>query len=84
MSSSLATSLLEFAVQGDITQDEFLAYFREAVSGEGEMPIFLLVLDELQQYIADSSDHIRVQEVINLSKGFNGSVYRSSPPVKVH
>jgi hypothetical protein len=34
------------------------------------MPVFLLVLDELQQYIADSPDRaMRVQEVIeSLSK----------------
>ena len=66
----------QFPVSGDITQDEFLAYFKEAISGDGSMPIFLLVLDELQQYIADSPDRaMRVQEVIeSLSKGFNGSV----------
>lgn len=66
----------QFALQGDITQDEFLAYFREAASGDGEMPVFLLVLDELQQYIADSADRaMRVQEVIeSLGKGFQGRV----------
>jgi hypothetical protein len=66
----------QFPVSGDMTQDEFLAYFKEAVSGDGPMPLFLLVLDELQQYIADSPNRaMRVQEVIeSLSKGFNGSV----------
>ena len=66
----------QFAVKGDITQDEFVAYFREAVSEGGEMAVFLLVLDELQQYIADSQDRVRdVQEVIeSLSKGFEGRV----------
>lgn len=66
----------QFPVSGDITQDEFLSYFKEAVSGDGDMPVFLLVLDELQQYIADSADRaMRVQEVIeSLTKGFNGRV----------
>jgi len=72
----LGDKLAQFAVKGDITQDEFLTYFREAVSGDGEMPVFLLVLDELQQYIADSADRaMRVQEVIeSLSKHFDGRV----------
>lgn len=66
----------QFAVKGDITQDDFLSYFREAVSGDGEMPVFLLVIDELQQYIADSADRaMRVQEVVeSLSKNFKGRV----------
>ena len=65
-----------FAIKGDITQDDFLNYFREAVSGDGEMPVFLLVIDELQQYIADSPDRaMRVQEVVeSLSKNFKGRV----------
>ena len=66
----------QFAIKGDITQDDFLNYFREAVSGDGEMPVFLLVIDELQQYIADSADRaMRVQEVVeSLSKNFKGRV----------
>lgn len=72
----LGDKLAQFAVKGDITQDEFLTYFREAVSGDSEIPIFLLVLDELQQYISDSADRaMRVQEVIeSLSKNFDGRV----------
>lgn len=72
----LGDKLAQFAVKGDITQDEFLTYFREAVSGDSEMPIFLLVLDELQQYIADSAERaMRVQEVIeSLSKNFHGRI----------
>lgn len=35
----------QFAIKGDITQDDFLNYFREAVSGDGEMPVFLLVIE---------------------------------------
>lgn len=67
---------MQFSTKGDITQDDFLTFFGKAVSGDGEMPIFLLVLDELQQYIADSAERaMRVQEVIeSLGKGFQGRV----------
>lgn len=67
---------MQFSTKGDITQEDFLTYFSKAVSGDGEMPVFLLVLDELQQYIADSADRaMRVQEVIeSLSKNFDGRV----------
>ena len=66
----------QFSARGDIDQDDFLSFFTEAVSVNGEVPIFLLVLDELQQYIADSPERaMRVQEVIeSLSKGFSGRV----------
>lgn len=66
----------QFSAKDDIGQDDFLTYFREVISGGGEMPVFLLVLDELQQYIADSADRaMRVQEVIeSLSKNFDGRV----------
>ena len=66
----------QFASKGDIGQDDFLTYFHEAADGAGEMPIFLLVLDELQQYIADSADRaMRVQEVVeSLNKNFAGRV----------
>jgi hypothetical protein len=72
----LSDKLDQFSARGDITQDEFLTYLREVVSDNGEMPIFLLVLDELQQYIADSPDRaMRVQEVVeSLSKNFKGRV----------
>ena len=66
----------QFSAKGDIDQDDFLNFFSEAVSSGGEMPVFLLVLDELQQYIADSPERaMRVQEVIeSLSKGFVGRI----------
>ena len=66
----------QFSSKGDIGQDDFLKYFREAVDGDGEMPVFLLVIDELQQYIADSADRaMGVQEVIeSLGKNFAGRV----------
>ena len=66
----------QFSAKDDIGQDEFLTYFREVVGDDGEMPVFLLVLDELQQYIAsDANRAMRVQEVIeSLSKNFDGRI----------
>jgi len=66
----------EFSSRGDIDQDDFLRFFREAICQGGEAPVFLLVLDELQQYIADSPERaMRVQEVVeSLSKHFAGRV----------
>lgn len=66
----------QFAVKGDISKDDFLRAFKEATQQDGAAPIFLLVLDELQQYIADNSDRaIRVQDVIEcLSGNMDGRV----------
>lgn len=44
------------ARSGDITTPEFLAAAREALGAGGPLPITALVLDEAQQYIADSTD----------------------------
>jgi len=41
---------------GDITTPEFLAAAREALGAGGPLPLTALVLDEAQQYIADSTD----------------------------
>ena len=40
----------------DISTAEFLAAVREALAPEGELPLTILVLDEAQQYIGDSTD----------------------------
>lgn len=66
----------QFVVKGDISQDEFLRTFKLATQQGGPAPIFLLVLDELQQYIADSADRaMRVQEVVeSLAKSMDGRV----------
>lgn len=40
----------------DITTSEFLVAVREALATRGPLPITILVLDEAQQYIADSTD----------------------------
>ena len=40
----------------DITTDEFLEMARKALETDGELPLTIFVLDEVQQYIADSTD----------------------------
>lgn len=40
----------------DITTEEFLEACRKALSTDGELPLTVIVLDEVQQYIGDSSD----------------------------
>lgn len=72
----LGDKLERFCTTGDVDQADFIKFFNEAAGSDGEMPVFLLVLDELQQYIADSADRARVvQEVIeSLSAGFHGRV----------
>lgn len=63
-SFELGDRLDRFDVKGDIGQADFLQSFKEATQHGGAAPIFLLVLDELQQYIADSGVRaIGVQEV---------------------
>ncbi|MBY0437281.1 MAG: BREX system P-loop protein BrxC [Burkholderiales bacterium] len=75
-SFELGDRLDRFDVKGDISQDDFIQSFNEATRRAGAAPIFLLVLDELQQYIADSSVRaIGVQEVIeSLAKAMDGRV----------
>ena len=40
----------------DITTDQFIAAARQALSPDGEIPLTLLVLDEVQQYINEAQD----------------------------
>lgn len=40
----------------DITTAEFIAACRDALAPEGDLPLTALVLDEVQQYIGDSTD----------------------------
>jgi len=66
----------QFLSKEDISQDDFLRTFKEATYQNDVAPIFLLVLDELQQYIADNAERaIRVQDVIeSLSGNMDGRV----------
>jgi hypothetical protein len=48
----------------DITTDEFLEMARRALQTSGELPLTILILDEVQQYIADSADRaVSITEV---------------------
>jgi hypothetical protein len=48
----------------DISTDEFLEMARKALTVDGELPLTILVLDEVQQYISDSTDRaVAVTEV---------------------
>ena len=40
----------------DITTPQFIEATRKALTADGELPLTILVLDEVQQYISDSSD----------------------------
>ncbi|MEW6071033.1 MAG: BREX system P-loop protein BrxC [Planctomycetota bacterium] len=40
----------------DLTTPEFLAAVREALAPDGDLPLSILVLDEVQQFIGDSTD----------------------------
>lgn len=43
-------------LQGDLTTAQFLSATREALACNGELPLSILVLDEVQQFIGDSTD----------------------------
>ena len=48
----------------DISTDEFLEMTRAALATDGELPLTILVLDEVQQYIADSTERaVAVTEI---------------------
>ena len=42
--------------KADITTDEFVTAAKQALSPDGEMPLTILVLDEVQQYINEAQD----------------------------
>ena len=49
----------------DLTTAEFLAAVREALAPKGEFPLSILVLDEVQQFIGDSTDRsVIVSEIV--------------------
>ncbi|MFB6271384.1 MAG: BREX system P-loop protein BrxC, partial [Salinibacter sp.] len=43
---------------GDITTAEFIEATRQALAPQGEMPVTVLLLDEVQEYIGDSRDRV--------------------------
>jgi hypothetical protein len=60
----------------DVSSDEMLKAIRQALTNEGKLPLTLVVLDEVQQYIGeDSQRSIDVQEVVEAcSKNIGGKL----------
>ena len=49
----------------DVTSDEMIKSIKDALSNDGHMPLTLVVLDEVEQYIGDSTERANdVQEVV--------------------
>jgi len=49
----------------DVSNDEMIKAFRQALSGNGKLPLTLIVLDEVQQYIGeDTQKSSEVQEAV--------------------
>ena len=49
----------------DVTSDEMIKSIKDALSSDGHMPLTLVVLDEVEQYIGDSTQRaMDVQEVV--------------------
>lgn len=61
---------------GDISIDELVNTLREALSINGKIPLTVIILDEMQQYIGGSSDRsLDVQETIEMcSKNIGGKL----------
>jgi hypothetical protein len=54
-----------FPDKTNVTNDEMLKSIEKAISINGDLPLTLLVLDEVQQYIGESSDRSnQIQEVV--------------------
>ncbi|KGQ42161.1 hypothetical protein JP28_11930 [Gallibacterium anatis] len=60
----------------DITSEQMIKAIRQALSQDGQFPLTLIVLDEVQQYIGENSQKsIEVQEVVETcSKEFEGKL----------
>ncbi len=56
----------EFSQPNDITTAEFLRTTREVLSRNGSLPLTILVIDEVQLYIGDSSD--RATQVVEIAE----------------
>lgn len=62
----------QFPKPKDITDDEFVDAMEDALASEGRLPCTVVILDEVQQYIGDSTERcFAVQEVVeSCSKRF--------------
>lgn len=61
---------------GDISIDELVSTMREALSINGKIPLTVIILDEMQQYIGDSSERsLDVMETVEMcSKNIGGKL----------
>jgi hypothetical protein len=64
-SSCVETLNNRFPNKTDITSDEMIKAIKEALSKDGNLPLTLIVIDEVEQYIGDSTQRaMDVQEVV--------------------
>jgi hypothetical protein len=59
----------EFSQPSDIPTAEFLRMVREVLGKDGKLPLTILVLDEVQLYISDSSD--RATQVVEVAEAIS-------------
>jgi len=59
------TLIAQYAPVGDITTDDLVRTITQALSKDGVLPLTLIVLDEVQQYIGESSERsLDIQEAV--------------------
>ncbi|WP_234912496.1 hypothetical protein, partial [Vibrio anguillarum] len=55
----------QYKIIDDVSNDEMVSAIVDAISNDGELPLTLVVLDEVQQYIGDNVQKaFDVQEVV--------------------
>lgn len=60
----------QYKIVDDVTNDEMVSAIVDAISKNGELPLTLVVLDEVQQYIGDNVQRaFDVQEVVETCSG---------------
>lgn len=60
----------QYKIVDDVTNDEMVSALIEAISKDGDLPLTLVVLDEVQQYIGDSVEKaMAVQELTETCSG---------------
>ncbi|USR94437.1 BREX system P-loop protein BrxC [Aliivibrio fischeri] len=60
----------QYKIIDDVTNDEMVSAIVDAISNDGELPLTLVVLDEVQQYIGDNVQKaFDVQEVVETCSG---------------
>ena len=60
----------QYNIVNDVTNDEMVSAIVEAISNNGQLPLTLVVLDEVQQYIGDNVQKaFDVQEVVETCSG---------------